>query len=46
MQSLNMEEQEKKFAGIISKIVIDNIELLDSEKLIILIKKDLMIYVF
>ena len=32
MQSLNMEEQEKKFAGIISKIVIDNIELLDSEE--------------
>ena len=46
MQSLNMEEQEKRFAGIISKIVIDNIGLLDSEEVIILIKKDLMIYVF
>ena len=32
MQSLNMEEQEKRFAGIISKIVIDNIGLLDSEE--------------
>ncbi len=32
MTSTNFEDQEKKFAEIISKIVIDNIEILDSEK--------------